>query len=228
MPARCVERLQNVGRSAELVRQRRPRLPRPHLPPGRRHARHRRCGDRERDRRRRARSPAARAPSGAHIETLTVRNREQQPGVVHGLRTSGVAAGPNNAVPARRTHLRHLRRAGDGDLQPDVGVGARPRQRTVDVTITANAALPDRSLYGGYISADARRHGHADDRVPFAGFKGDYQSHGRAHADGERLPVARQAGRRELHQPAHRRDLHAWSATTSPTSCSTWTMSRGR
>lgn len=44
----------------------------------------------------------------------------------------------------------------------------------VDVTITANAALADRSMYGGYIVITG------DDgsvyRVPYAGFKGDYQS----------------------------------------------------
>jgi minor extracellular serine protease Vpr len=46
---------------------------------------------------------------------------------------------------------------------------------TVDVTITANPALPDRSQYGGYIVANDT----ASDttyRVPYAGFKGDYQS----------------------------------------------------
>jgi minor extracellular serine protease Vpr len=44
----------------------------------------------------------------------------------------------------------------------------------VNVTITANASLADRSLYGGYIVFTG------DDgsvyRVPYAGFKGDYQS----------------------------------------------------
>jgi minor extracellular serine protease Vpr len=46
---------------------------------------------------------------------------------------------------------------------------------TVDVTVTANPGLPDRSQYGGYIvftPAD----GGAVYRVPYAGFKGDYQS----------------------------------------------------
>lgn len=43
-----------------------------------------------------------------------------------------------------------------------------------DVTITAPAGLPDRGLYGGYIVATAE--GGDVVRVPFAGFKGDYQS----------------------------------------------------
>jgi subtilisin family serine protease len=44
-----------------------------------------------------------------------------------------------------------------------------------DVTIGANAALPDRSLYGGYVALTPQGGG-AVYRVPFAGFKGDYQS----------------------------------------------------
>jgi minor extracellular serine protease Vpr len=44
---------------------------------------------------------------------------------------------------------------------------------SVDVTITANPGLPDRSQYGGYIVLTGDN-GVA--RVPYAGFKGDYQS----------------------------------------------------
>lgn len=52
-----------------------------------------------------------------------------------------------------------------------------PRQRsaTFDVTIDANPALPDRSIYGGYIVLTPRDGGEAY-RIPYAGFKGDYQS----------------------------------------------------
>ena len=45
---------------------------------------------------------------------------------------------------------------------------------TVDVTITANAGLPDRSQYGGYVvvsGSDGSTY-----RVPYAGVKGDYQA----------------------------------------------------
>ncbi len=44
-----------------------------------------------------------------------------------------------------------------------------------NVTIDANTGLPDRSLYGGYITLTPRGGGPVY-RVPFAGFKGDYQS----------------------------------------------------
>jgi minor extracellular serine protease Vpr len=46
---------------------------------------------------------------------------------------------------------------------------------TVDVTVTANAGLVARGIYGGYITLTPQGGG-ADYRVPFAGFKGDYQS----------------------------------------------------
>jgi subtilisin family serine protease len=48
---------------------------------------------------------------------------------------------------------------------------------TVDLTITANPQLADRSQYGGYIVLTPRSGGQGQTyRVPYAGFKGDYQS----------------------------------------------------
>lgn len=44
-----------------------------------------------------------------------------------------------------------------------------------EVTIGANAALPDRSLYGGYVVLTPSN-GAPALRVPYAGFKGDYQA----------------------------------------------------
>lgn len=45
-----------------------------------------------------------------------------------------------------------------------------------DVTIAANAALVDRGIYGGYIALTVPGQSMPAYRVPFAGFKGDYQS----------------------------------------------------
>jgi hypothetical protein len=45
----------------------------------------------------------------------------------------------------------------------------------VDVTVTANAGLPDGSLYGGYIAFTPINGGEVL-RVPYTGFKGDYQA----------------------------------------------------
>jgi minor extracellular serine protease Vpr len=58
---------------------------------------------------------------------------------------------------------------------------------SVNVTITANPRLPDRSQYGGYIvltGSDGRV-----SRVPYAGFKGDYQSITVLNAAGCNLPL---------------------------------------
>lgn len=57
---------------------------------------------------------------------------------------------------------------------PQVTVPAGGRA-SVDVTIAANPGLPDRSQYGGYLVLTARGTGEVY-RVPYAGFKGDYQS----------------------------------------------------
>jgi len=46
---------------------------------------------------------------------------------------------------------------------------------SVNVTITADATLPDRSLYDGYVVLTPRGGGQVL-RVPYVGFKGDYQS----------------------------------------------------
>ena len=45
----------------------------------------------------------------------------------------------------------------------------------VDVTITPNASMPDKGVYGGYIEFTPQGGGQ-EYRVPYAGFKGDYQS----------------------------------------------------
>ena len=46
---------------------------------------------------------------------------------------------------------------------------------TFDVTIAPNGGLADRSLYGGYVVLTPQGPGRTY-RVPFAGYKGDYQS----------------------------------------------------
>jgi hypothetical protein len=47
--------------------------------------------------------------------------------------------------------------------------------RTVDVTVTPNGLLPDKSIYGGYVVLTPSGAG-AKLSVPYVGFKGDYQS----------------------------------------------------
>ncbi|HSJ75459.1 MAG TPA: Fn3-like domain-containing protein, partial [Gemmatimonadales bacterium] len=46
---------------------------------------------------------------------------------------------------------------------------------TLDVTLAASATLPDKALYGGYLVLTPQGGGR-EVSVPYAGFKGDYQS----------------------------------------------------
>ena len=112
--------------------------------------------------------------AGPKTVTLTVKNSGGS-AVAYDLgHIAGVAAGPNTTsgasygisgvfdAPATVTFS-----------APSVSVPANG-SATVDVTIAANAALPDRSLYGGYITF--REQGGAKYGVPYAGLKGDYQT----------------------------------------------------
>jgi hypothetical protein len=53
---------------------------------------------------------------------------------------------------------------------------ASGQSATVTVTITANSGLADKSMYGGYIVFTPPSGAVDALRVPYAGFKGDYQS----------------------------------------------------
>ena len=122
--------------------------------------------------------------AGPKTQTLTLRNNAST-AVTYTLgHTAGVAAGPNNigtgasyaptgffSAPATVTF------SAPTVTVPGNGVA------TVSVTIAANTdlqpsgapALPDRSLYGGYITLTPQSGGNPL-KVTYAGFKGDYQS----------------------------------------------------
>jgi subtilisin family serine protease len=112
--------------------------------------------------------------AGPKTVTLTVKNSGGS-AVAYDLgHIAGVAAGPNTTsgasygisgvfdAPAAVTFS-----------APSVFVPANG-SATLDVTIAANAALPERSLYGGYITFTEQ--GGAKYGVPYAGLKGDYQT----------------------------------------------------
>ncbi len=92
----------------------------------------------------------------------------------------------------------------EGDGDDDDGDRSK-----VNVTIAApaSAALADRGIYGGYIVLTPRDGGAAL-RVPFAGFKGDYQAIRVLEPTPQRLPVAGQAVGPVVVQPTRRRELH--------------------
>lgn len=113
--------------------------------------------------------------AGPKTTTITVLNQSSS-SVTYDLgHTSALAAGPNSQSGATYT----LTGVFDAPASvvfsaPSVTVPAKG-SATFDVTIDANPGLPDRSLYGGYVTVTPQGGGPVY-RVPFAGFKGDYQS----------------------------------------------------
>lgn len=83
--------------------------------------------------------------------------------------TPAVSTGPNTFTVSFMTGFADVGSSASSVTVPAHGMAS------VDVTITANAGLPDRSLYGGYVFFAPQDGGQAYS-VPFAGFKGDYQT----------------------------------------------------
>jgi minor extracellular serine protease Vpr len=106
--------------------------------------------------------------AGAATRTVTIANQGDE-AVTYTLSHIGaLSTGPNTFTPAFFTGFASVE-FGTASVTVPAGSSA-----DVEVTITANAGLPDRSQYGGYLVATGD-----DDsvtRVPYAGFKGDYQS----------------------------------------------------
>jgi hypothetical protein len=102
-------------------------------------------------------------------KTLTFWNSDASP-VTYGLSHSpALSTGPNTFTVGATTGFANV-----AFSEPSVDVPAGG-SATVDVTVTANAALLDKSLFGGYIVATPQGGGEAL-RVPYSGLKGDYQS----------------------------------------------------
>ncbi|MGH7731538.1 MAG: S8 family serine peptidase [Candidatus Eiseniibacteriota bacterium] len=106
---------------------------------------------------------------GPVTKTLSIANKGDV-GVSYTLgHDDALATGPNTFTPSFLVN------------SSSVVFGANPvfvpagATVNVDVTIAPDAALPDRSLFGGFITA-IPDDGGVEMRVPFMGFKGDYQS----------------------------------------------------
>ena len=118
--------------------------------------------------------------AGPATRTLTVRNMGSSDVTYDLSHVTALATGPNNACGATtcpasfNTTGTFLAPATVGFSAPSVTVPAGG-SASVDVTITANASLVDRGIYGGYVVLTPQGGG-ATYRVPYAGFKGDYQS----------------------------------------------------
>lgn len=106
---------------------------------------------------------------GPAVHTLTVEN-DGAAAVTYTLSHSpALATGPNTFSPEFSTSSAAVTFSASTLTVP------AGRQARVRVTITAPSGLADRSLYGGYLVLTPQTGGPAL-RVPYAGFKGDYQS----------------------------------------------------
>jgi minor extracellular serine protease Vpr len=106
--------------------------------------------------------------AGPAVRTVTVTN-EGKAAVTYTLsQTPALATGPNTFTP---TFLAGFANVAFSVPTLTIAAGGTA---TFDVTVTPNPALQDGSLYGGYLlltpQADAPTL-----RIPYAGFKGDYQ-----------------------------------------------------
>ncbi|HVG09334.1 MAG TPA: S8 family serine peptidase [Thermoanaerobaculia bacterium] len=107
--------------------------------------------------------------SGSLVHTLTIHNNGATAVTYNVTHTAALATGPNTFTPA-------FFNAPSGVTFSAPSVTVAPGGiATVDVTITPNAALANRSIFGGYVVLTPQGGGQTL-RVPFAGFKGDYQS----------------------------------------------------
>lgn len=113
--------------------------------------------------------------AGPRTFTIRVSNGASSSVTYDLVHVSAVATAPNTTSGASYAPSNYFNSGSSVAFStPSVTVPARGNA-TFDVTIAANAALPDRSIYGGYLELRPRGGG-ATYRVPFAGFKGDYQS----------------------------------------------------
>lgn len=106
---------------------------------------------------------------GPAMRTLTVTNKAAAAVTYELSHAPALSTGPNTFTVGAATGF-----ASVAFSAPLVTVPAGG-SASVDVTITANAALANKSLYGGYVVLTPQAGGDPL-RVPYAGLKGDYQS----------------------------------------------------
>ncbi len=112
---------------------------------------------------------------GPKTVKLWVRNEAATPITVDLSHTPATATGPNTQTGASY----NISGAFDAPSTVSFSTGSlvvpAKGMASFEATITANAGLVDRSIYGGYVTVTPQGGGKAI-KVPFAGFKGDYQS----------------------------------------------------
>jgi subtilisin family serine protease len=121
---------------------------------------------------------AGESQTGPKTTTVTVKNESGSPVTYDLSHVAAVATGPNNTSATSNVTYAPTNYfdapATVTFSAPSVTVPAKS-SATFTVTIDADATLPERSIYGGYVVLTPQGGG-AIYRVPFAGLKGDYQS----------------------------------------------------
>ena len=107
--------------------------------------------------------------AGPVTRTLTIQNKSASPVTYDVSHVAALATGPNSNTVSFFSAPSTVSFSSSSVLVPAGGSAA------VDVTVTPNAGLANRSLFGGYVVFTPQGGGPIY-RVPFAGFKGDYQS----------------------------------------------------
>jgi subtilisin family serine protease len=106
--------------------------------------------------------------AGPATHTLTIDNNTRNPVTYAVSHEGGASAFGNTFAPSFATGFAEVAFSAASVTVPAFG------SAKLTATITANPALPDKGIYGGYIVFKAE--GAQTLRVPYAGFKGDYQS----------------------------------------------------
>ena len=118
--------------------------------------------------------------AGAKTVRLTVSNSAAGAVTYDLSHVAALATGPNSTCTAVACPVSYTT-TGTFNAPATVGLSAASvtipgrGSASVDVMITANSTLPDRSIYGGYVVLTPQTGGQTL-RVPYAGLKGDYQS----------------------------------------------------
>jgi len=105
---------------------------------------------------------------GPVTRTLSIANNSEGDVTYNLSHAAALATGPNTFTPSFLNAPATVTFSAASVTVPAGG------SASVDITISPNAGLADRSLYGGY-AVFTPQGGGAVYRVPFAGFKGDYQ-----------------------------------------------------
>jgi minor extracellular serine protease Vpr len=113
--------------------------------------------------------------AGPTVQRLTIRNDALVPVTYTLGHVAGVAAGPNTQTGASYNITGVFDAPATVSFSAPTVVVPAKGTATVTVTVAANATLPDRALYGGYITLTPGADG-TPINVYYAGFKGDYQS----------------------------------------------------